>query len=170
MKGRPATGPGHYLRDVIYGALDGVITTLAVVAAVAGAALAPRIAVVLGLANLVADGLSMGASNYLGLKSELEQRGESVAHEMPLRHGLATFVAFAVAGAIPLSAFVLANGNGLALPIAAALASVTLFVVGAARARFIARSPWWSGFEMLVVGGLAGVAAYAVGELTRGLL
>lgn len=61
---------GKYIGDLIYGANDGVITTFAVVAGAAGAALSPSVVIILGLANLVADGLSMGASNYLGGKSE----------------------------------------------------------------------------------------------------
>ncbi len=80
---RPTDGFGHYLRDLVYGALDGAITTMAVVAGTAGAALPPRIGVILGLANLIADGLSMGASNYLGLKSELEQAGRSIERKRP---------------------------------------------------------------------------------------
>ncbi|TSC80777.1 MAG: hypothetical protein G01um101429_86 [Parcubacteria group bacterium Gr01-1014_29] len=61
---------GEYLKDVVYGANDGVITTFAVVAGVAGAGLDSAIVVLLGLANLLADGFSMAASNYLGSKSE----------------------------------------------------------------------------------------------------
>ena len=61
---------GQYLRDVVYGANDGVITTFAVVAGVAGADLGVKVIFLLGLANLLADGFSMAASNYLGTKSE----------------------------------------------------------------------------------------------------
>src|SRR3989338_5875779 len=61
---------GGYLRDVIYGANDGIITTFAVVAGVAGAALSSSVVLILGFANLIADGISMGMSNYLGLKSQ----------------------------------------------------------------------------------------------------
>ena len=104
---RPPDGFGHYLRDLVYGALDGAITTMAVVAGTAGAALSPRIGIILGLANLIADGLSMGASNYLGLKSELEQSGRSIAEEAPWRHGLATAAAFVVVGALPLLGYVI---------------------------------------------------------------
>ena len=114
MSGRPPTGFGHYLRDVVYGALDGVITTLAVIAGAAGAHLEPRVGIILGLANLVADGLSMGASNYLGLKSELEQANHSVAAEAPWRHGLATAAAFATVGAVPLAGYVVAPLVGVA--------------------------------------------------------
>lgn len=168
--GRPATGPGHYLRDLVYGALDGVITTLAVVAGVIGADLEAVVAVILGLANLAADGLSMGASNYLGLKSELEQAGRSVAAEMPWRHGLATFVAFVVAGAVPLAAFLLQAGPSTTLAVAGGLSGVVLVGVGAARGRFIpGRSGARLGAEMLAVGGLAGAAAFGVGYAARAL-
>ncbi len=68
---RLAAGPRHnYLRDWIYGGIDGSITTFAVVTGVAGAQLSPWIILVLGFANLFADGFSMAASNFLGTKAE----------------------------------------------------------------------------------------------------
>ena len=63
---------GRYIKDIIYGANDGIITTFAVVAGVAGAALDEITIVVLGLASLIADGFSMAVSNYLGSQSEKE--------------------------------------------------------------------------------------------------
>ncbi|MGH8978267.1 MAG: VIT1/CCC1 transporter family protein, partial [Acidimicrobiia bacterium] len=48
-----------YLRDLVYGAIDGTVTTFAVVAGVRGASLEATILVILGIANLVADGFSM---------------------------------------------------------------------------------------------------------------
>ena len=68
---RLTNGPSHnYLRDWIYGGIDGSITTFAVVTGVAGAQLSPWIVLVLGFANLFADGFSMAASNFLGTKAE----------------------------------------------------------------------------------------------------
>lgn len=63
-----------YLRDFIYGAVDGLVTTFAVVSGVAGAALAPSIVLILGTANLVADGFSMAVSNFLATRSDQELR------------------------------------------------------------------------------------------------
>jgi VIT1/CCC1 family predicted Fe2+/Mn2+ transporter len=57
----------HYIRDLIYGANDGVITTFAVVAGVTGGALSARAVLIVGVANLLADGLSMGVGNYLSI-------------------------------------------------------------------------------------------------------
>ena len=63
-----------YLRDFIYGAIDGTVTTFAVVAGVAGAGLSDTIVIVLGFANLFADGFSMAVSNFLGARAETQQR------------------------------------------------------------------------------------------------
>ena len=62
--------PQSYLKDMVYGGIDGTITTFAVVAGVVGADLSAGIVVILGLANLVADGFSMGVSNFLGTHAE----------------------------------------------------------------------------------------------------
>jgi len=62
----------NYVRDWIYGGIDGAVTTFAVVSGVAGAELSPLIVLILGFANLVADGFSMAASNFLGTRAELE--------------------------------------------------------------------------------------------------
>jgi VIT1/CCC1 family predicted Fe2+/Mn2+ transporter len=68
---RLAAGPRHnYLRDWIYGGIDGAVTTFAVVSGVAGARLSVWIILVMGFANLFADGFSMAASNFLGTKAE----------------------------------------------------------------------------------------------------
>ncbi len=62
------------LKDMIYGGIDGAVTTFAIVAGVKGAGLPHGIIVALGLANILADGFSMAASNYSGTKAELDDR------------------------------------------------------------------------------------------------
>lgn len=64
----------NYLKDFIYGAIDGTVTTFAIVAGVAGAGLSAGIIVVLGLANLFGDGFSMAVSNYLGTRADEQLR------------------------------------------------------------------------------------------------
>jgi len=80
---RLSAGPRqNYLRDWIYGGIDGSVTTFAVVSGVVGARLSPWIILVMGFANLFADGFSMAASNFLGTKAEHEdlQRLEAVEY------------------------------------------------------------------------------------------
>jgi VIT1/CCC1 family predicted Fe2+/Mn2+ transporter len=68
---RLAAGPQqNYLRDWIYGGIDGSVTTFAVVTGVTGARLPAIVIVIMGFANLIADGFSMAASNFLGTKAE----------------------------------------------------------------------------------------------------
>lgn len=63
---------GRYLKDIIFAANDGIVTTFAVVAGVVGAALSPAVILIIGFASLIADGFSMATGNYLGNKSEKE--------------------------------------------------------------------------------------------------
>lgn len=75
IRERLSDGPRYsYLKDFVYGAIDGAVTTFAVVSGVAGAGLSPSIIVVLGVANLVGDGFSMAASNFLGTRAESQHR------------------------------------------------------------------------------------------------
>lgn len=69
LKAGPQTS---YLRDWVYGGIDGAVTTFAIVAGSVGAELSNTVVMILGLANLLADGFSMAAANYSGTKAELE--------------------------------------------------------------------------------------------------
>lgn len=61
-----------YVKSMVYGGLDGIITTFAVVSGVTGGALDFRVVIILGFSNLLADGLSMAVGDYLSSKSENE--------------------------------------------------------------------------------------------------
>ena len=222
----------QYLGEMVYGGLDGIITTFAVVSGVAGAQLGTSVILILGLANLFADGFSMATGAYLSSKSEQEyynkewereawevehfpegeraelyevyrQRGytQDEARQMadiqsreperwvkammvdelgmledqrnPLANGLATFIAFVVAGTVPLLVYLL----GLLVPIPASsaflasfiLSGIALFSLGAAKVLVTRLNPIRSGIEMLIVGGLAAGVAYLVGALLKGI-
>ncbi len=215
-----------YLRDTVYGGIDGAITTFAIVAGVQGAGLSSGIILALGFANVLADGFSMAASNYSGTKSELDdlariraveeshirdtpegereelreilrlkgltgqvledataaisarkstwidmmvvdEYGLSPTYPNPLRAALATFLAFMVAGVIPLLPFVFAQGDPLTL--SASLTGAVFFGIGALKSHW-SLAPWWrSGLETLLIGALAASIAYGVGHLFRGV-
>ncbi len=73
-----------YLRDWVLGGIDGAVTTFAIVAGVAGAGLSYSIVIILGVANLIADGISMAAGNYSGVKAENDDYQR--LREMERRH------------------------------------------------------------------------------------
>ncbi len=62
----------YLIENFVYGAIDGTVTTFAVVAGVVGASLPSSIIVILGFANLFADGFSMAVGNYLAVKTQNE--------------------------------------------------------------------------------------------------
>jgi len=63
---------GTYISDFVFAGIDGTVTTFAVVSGVEGASLSPSIVLILGFANLLADGFSMAVGNYMSLKSTHE--------------------------------------------------------------------------------------------------
>ena len=172
----PASAPGRsrlphladdYLPDVVYGANDGIITTFAVVSGVVGAALSETIILILGFANLVADGFSMGASNYLARRSSVAAVRES--RRPAARRGLVTTASFVVVGAVPLVAYLAPLPDDWRYPAAIALTLGTLFLFGAART-LVTRAGWLrSGSEMLVVGAAAAAVAYGIGAFVARL-
>lgn len=212
------------LRDAIYGAIDGTVTTFAIVAGVVGAGLSPFVIVVLGLANVLADGFSMAAANYSGAKAEqdnarrireieerhirdfpsgeklevreilsrmglrgdvLEQATEAIVRDKerwialmmegeyglggiapnPIRAATTTFVAFLLAGMIPLIPFLLKLEDAFLLSVITTMA--TFFGIGALKSLWALTSWWRSAAETVAIGGTAAALAYLVGNLLQ---
>ena len=83
----------HYVGDLVYGANDGILTSFAVVAGVTGGALSAGTVVIVGVANLLADGLSMGVGNYLSIRARegaLESQRRPVEEASPFPSTSAT--------------------------------------------------------------------------------
>jgi vacuolar iron transporter family protein len=163
----------HYVGDLVYGANDGLITTFAVVAGVAGGALSAKATLIIGAANLFADGLSMAVGNYLSIRSHegalaAQDLPEEEAH--PAKHGMATLLAFVGAGGVPLLPFILLSGPAPRFSASIALTFTTLFVIGALRAVVTVDRWWLSGLEMLALGVAVALAAYGSGACAAWLL
>jgi VIT1/CCC1 family predicted Fe2+/Mn2+ transporter len=160
----------YYIGDIVYGANDGIITTFAVVAAAAGAGVSSTVIIILGIANLLADGFSMGASKYLSLRSEQSVDKAGSDDRIPLHDGFATFISFVIVGALPLVPFLIPSAAHDAFLISAIATGVTFFVVGAARSMVTTLNPITAGFEMLLVGGIASGIAYGLGAFVEALI
>ena len=163
----------HYVRELVYGANDGIITTFAVVAGVAGGGLALKVVLICGAANLFADGLSMAVGNYLSIRSHesvLESEGLAQEEAFPFRHGVATFLAFVAAGALPLLPYALPDIGLNRFAQSTIVTLLGLFGIGASRA-VIANVGWWrGGLEMLGLGGVVAAVAYLSGGLVARLM
>lgn len=156
-----------YIKDMVYGANDGIITTFAVVAGVTGGGLSVDVALTIGVASLFADGFSMAASDYLGSRSEEATRKNeglaSVSERNAVSAAILTFVAFVTAGAIPLVPYLVVSHDQPLFAYAASATAVGLAGVGVLRALVSRRSIAASTLEMLAIGGVAAVLAYIVG-------
>ena len=164
-----------YIKEVVYGANDGLITTFAVAAGVAGAYLPSAVVLILGLSNLFADGFAMASSDYLAVESEHEVFVNQKIHEKPELHqpkkGAAfTFGAFVTAGFLPLIPYLLLNQTQTAFKYAILTTALALFTIGALRTILTKRKWFFSGLEMLLVGGAAALIAYLIGYLIKGLI
>jgi VIT1/CCC1 family predicted Fe2+/Mn2+ transporter len=163
----------HYIRDLVYGASDGLVTTFAVVSGVAGGSLSHTAVLVVGVANLAADGISMGVGNFLAIRAhERAREADNLPEEeaYPFKHGFATFGAFVTAGSVPLLPYLATPLAADALAWSVTLTLTTMFAVGAVRG-FATRDSWWlAGLESLVLGSLVAAAAYVAGALVAGLV
>ena len=220
---------GGYIQDVVYGGNDGIVTTFAVVAGTMGADLPHYIIVILGVANLIADGTSMGTGSYLSTKSEMDQYErlkreeykeieedpELEAEEIrefyrrkgfedeelerivgvitadkdiwvetmmleehgltkdsasqPLVHGLTTFGAFIVFGAIPLLPYILKVNADSRFTVAIWSTFAALVILGLTRS-WVTRERLLRGpIEVVIIGALGAVVAYGIGVMLKGL-
>ena len=218
-----------YLGDFALGAVDGTVTTFAIVAGAAGAELSSGVAIVLGFANVAADGFSMAVSNYLKSRDDrqiverfrkmeemhIEQIPEGEREEIrqifarkgfdgatldeivkvitqnrqqwvdtmlteewglqldspsPIRAALTTFIAFVLAGVLPLLPLFLATwfvASQMFLA-SAIVTGLTFFSIGLIRGHVSDRKPIVVGMETLVIGGSAAALAFLVGVTLRG--
>ncbi|MCF7831349.1 MAG: VIT1/CCC1 transporter family protein [Candidatus Pacebacteria bacterium] len=172
---------GKYIKSIVYGGLDGIITTFAVIASAVGAGAPAGLIIVLGLANLLADGVSMGSGDYLSSRAEEDyerasgETKEDRTHFMiPLKNGMATFLSFCFFGFMPLIVFLVARWfPGLAFDsftMASVCTALTLAVLGLLKSKISGHGVIASIFETLFVGSFAALVAYGVGSLLSGLV
>lgn len=174
----------QYLGEFVYGGIDGSVTTFAVVAGAAGAELDSSVVLILGFANLLADGFAMSVGAYLSSKSERDsfliqqdqshqsyraQGREDViwGSKSPFLKGFATFLAFVSIGLIPLVIYVwdywFAFEGNLFL-VASILTSLTFVFIGFLKSKITHTNKLTGIIETLILGTLAALVAYGVGD------
>lgn len=167
-----------YLKEFVYGGIDGAVTTFAVVAGATGARFSTTVILVLGFANLIADGFSMAVGSYLSTKSErelMEKRGESVEDEpSSVINGATTFASFILVGLVPLLAYTYANifstdTENLFL-VACILTSFAFVGIGVLKSKVAKTSVIRSVLETVILGVIAAIFAYVLGDVLEQLI
>lgn len=156
-----------YLAEFVYGGIDGSITTFAVVAGAVGAGLDTAIIIILGFANLIADGFAMSVGAYLSAKSQPANGLTLNQVKKPFYVGGATLVSFITIGLIPLLIYVL----DYFIPLEADLFTIASLLTGGAfifigwfKASITGGSHWKGIMETLLLGTIAAVLAYFIGD------
>lgn len=165
-----------YLPEFVYGATDGTVTTFAVVAGAMGASFSSAVVLVLGFANLFADGFSMAMSDYLSMKAhrELHSNNKTKCEDDkdPKKTALATFIAFLIIGLIPLLSFLIGLFSPISLKhqfnISIVLTAISFLIIGAVKGEVVGKKPIRSAIETFIIGGIAAILAYAVGYFLSG--
>lgn len=155
----------YYLSDIVYGATDGVVTTFTIISGVEGAQLTTQTAVILGLVNIFADGLSMGASRFLSIRAETATQALSSGYKKPLSHASATFLAFVALGGVPLISFLIPGFSKHRFLISCVMTSMALILIGTLRSLSTKERWLRSVLEMLVIGGFTAILAYFSGHV-----
>jgi len=159
-----------YLSEFVYGGIDGIVTTFAVVAASVGAGLDSSIIIILGLANLFADGFSMGISAYLAEKSEVAvSELESDDIKYPQKVGLVTFISFIIVGFIPVMIYVFDFAFDLEIDnlfgYSLVLAAVGFAFIGWMKSYVAKENKVLAIVETLALGAVASGVAYYIGDV-----
>jgi len=161
-----------YLPEFVYGSVDGVVTTVAIITGAVGAGLSAQVIFILGMANVLADGFSMGSSNYLSSLSEKDLKDTEDKHT-PLSNGLVTFGSFVAAGLIPVVPFLISvfheefrNYDVLT----SLMLSLFVFIgIGYIGARVTKTSRTKNILRTVLVGSLAAFISFIVGYLLRNI-
>ena len=165
-----------YLPQFVYGGTDGAVTTFAVVSGVVGASLSPAIILILGFANLFADGFSMAVSDYLSVKSEEDLKKKEIRNSSAKKKAAVTFFSFLGIGFIPLISFVLASLTGSLSLLrnqflySIILTGLALIIVGWLKGIVTKKDKIKSSLETLSIGGTAALIAFLVGYLIKTLV
>lgn len=162
-----------YLAEFVYGSIDGTVTTFAIISAVAGAGLSPAIILVLGFANVLADGFSMAASNFLSQKSNEAMDMNGGNNKKPIKTAIITFLSFVLVGAIPVLPFTYfyASVSGIDPFIVSIIATALVFIfIGFVRGKVSGTNPVKTAVETLLIGATASVIAYGSGVFLSGLV
>lgn len=167
------------LGELVYGGIDGTITTFAVVAGSVGAGLESRIVVILGFANLLADGFAMSIGAYLSsksMKTETLRQNKDLSSEKektPLLIGLFTYLSFVIMGIVPLLIYVIdiIAPIGVSLFLCSSIATGLVFIIiGTLKALVTKSNMFRSIIETVALGTIAAVVVYNVGHILEGLV
>lgn len=167
-----------FLPECMYGGMDGLITTFAIIVGAFGAGFDTTIIIVLGLASIFADAFSMAASNYVSQKSschiKLTNDDGICEPGLAFKTAVATFLSFMVAGFITIFPFLLSlfsnHFSAFAIYYSVALTFVLFFLIGFFEGKISKQNAIAFGIRTFVIGIIAASVAFGTGWFIESLI
>ena len=155
-----------YLRSIIFGFQDALVSTTGVIAGVAAGTSVKEIVILAGIVTITVEALSMGAGQYMSEKAvhQLDKTGKHTDN-LYMVGGL-MFTSYFLGGLVPLVPIFLFS-LPLSSFISVGAALIGLFVLGYLKAKIVKENPLKSALEILVLGGIATVICLIVGKLLK---
>lgn len=159
----------RYLKEIVYGGSDGIVTTFAVVAGFNGAnatigELPYFIVLLFGLANLFGDAASMGIGNFLSQRAEDKKNKKKSNTRKSISTALATFMAFIIFGIIPLLPYIV-HQQISTFYFSILATAIALVLLGILRGKIANEKIHKAVLEVLILGSVSSALAYFVGTL-----
>ena len=155
----------EYLQSAMFGFNDALVSTTGVIVGVSTGTNNKQIIVLAGTVTILVEALSMGSGQYLSSKSA-HQLHKQAALKVPIFSGIIMFVAYFLAGLVPLFAIILFPIE-YSREIAITAALIGLFVLGYIKGKVVKVSPVKSALEILIIGGIACAIGIIVGNLFK---
>ena len=154
-----------YVRSIVYGGVDGIITIFSLISGVTGAKLNTKIIIILGVSTLLADAVSMGVSDYLSIKANKKKNKDKDLDET--KSSIITFVSFVICGLIPLITFItLLKMNQKNIFIKSLFATIiALFILGSYQSKITKEDPIILGMTTSLHGLIASLISFSIGRL-----
>lgn len=155
-----------YLRSVLFGLQDGLVSTTGVVVGISAGVSDRAIIILASFVAIAVEASSMAAGEYSSEKA-VHQLDRSGKHRDDLMMGAALmFFSYLFAGLIPISPFLIFPVDTARI-ISIALALVSLFVIGYLKGKLVGHTALRSALEMLFIGGLATLIGLLVGNFLK---
>jgi VIT1/CCC1 family predicted Fe2+/Mn2+ transporter len=154
-----------YVRTIIFGAVDSLVSTVALLAGIEAGDVAPRVIVLTGLVYVFVEGFSMAIGSFLSEDSAEEYAAKSaIPDRRTLRAAFVMFLSFVAVGFIPILPYIFFPGHvGLVISIVASI--LTLGALGYLQARLSMLPSIWRVLRMMLLGGFAIVLGIVVGKV-----
>ncbi len=150
----------EYIRNLIFGAEDSLVSTVGVIFGVASAAIDSSTILLTGFIVIAVESLSMGAGAFLS-ETSTKELSEEAPHNNPIISGVLMFIAYFVTGFIPVSPYMFFEIS-TAKYLSVGVTFIALFLLG-----FLPQKRVKTGLRMVVVAGAAVVMGFAIGTFFK---